>query len=141
MTLERAKAITLGCIILPDMILNWFLGIMLLIFPRFVDDLIGTAPILPSLIYQAMGILFLVFAAWQVWILRCNDIYEAGLIYAALMAEIPVIALTIALVFWDAPIYPLVRVLLWVGNIYMLFLGAWYFFLAYWISKRRAQIA
>lgn len=141
MSVERAKEFTIHRIIFPDMVLNWVLGIVLLVFPSQIDDLAGTGPILPKSAYLVMAVLFLVFAAWQVWIIRRDDIREPGLVYAALMAEGPVVALTMALLFWNLPLYPVVRVLLWVGNIYMLFLGAWYFTLAYWISKQRTQTA
>lgn len=137
MNVERAREFTLRRIILPDMVLNWFLGIVLIAIPGVVDDLIGSAPILPPLIYRIMGGMFLAFAAWQTWVLRRNTIAEPGLILAGLLAEGPVIALTVALIFWEVPVYLIPKILLWIGNIYMLFLGAWYFTLAYWISKQR----
>jgi hypothetical protein len=141
MNVERAKDFTIHRIIFPDMVLNWFLGIVLLLVPKWIDDVVGTGPVLPIPAYYVMAVLFLVFAAWQVWIIRRNDIREPGLIYAALMAEGPVVVLTMALLLWNLPLYPVVRVLLWIGNIYMLFLGAWYFTLAYLINRRRATAA
>src|SRR5206468_8848035 len=101
MNVEKAKDFTIHRIIFPDMVLNWFLGIVLLIFPKLVDDLAGTGPILPVWAYYVMAVLFLIFAAWQVWTIRRNDIREPGLVYAALMAEGPVVVLAMALLFWN----------------------------------------
>jgi hypothetical protein len=140
MNVERAREFTLRRIIFPDMALNYFLAAVLLAIPGVIDDIIGSAPILPPLIYRIMGLMFLGFAAWQTWVVRRNIIAEPGLIFAGLLAEGPVIALTLALLFWNVPIYPIPRILLWIGNIYMLFLGAWYFALAYWISKQRKEL-
>lgn len=140
MNVQRARELTLRRIIFPDMILNWFLGVVLLAIPGIVDDFMGTAPILPSIAYRIMGFMFIGFAAWQVWVLRRDTLAEPGLIFAGLLAEGPVILLTIALLFWDMPLHPLARILLWIGNIYMFFLGAWYFTLAYWINKQRNQM-
>lgn len=135
MTLERAHTLTVRRIILPDMILNWFLGAVLLIVPRMVDSVLGTASLLPLVAYQAMGVLFLVFAAWQLAVVRKGSATPTGLIFAAFMAEVPVLGLMAALVFGNFPLLAVWRVVLWIGNIYMLFLGAWYFALARWLAK------
>ncbi len=135
MTLERAHNLTVRRIILPDMVLNWFLGAVLLFVPRTVDSLLGTASLLPAIAYQGMGVLFLVFAAWQLTVVRRGAATPAGLVFAALMAEVPVLALTAALVFGNFPLLGVWRVVLWIGDIYMLFLGTWYLALARWLAK------
>ena len=140
MTLEQAKYFTLHRIIFGDMLLNWFLGVILLLAPRFVDRLIGSSPMLPDWIYRVIGIGFIGFAAWQTWIVRKDEINPPGLIFAALLAEGPVVLLTAALVSRNFPLYLLPKILLWIGNIYMLVLGVWYFYLARWMSARSATV-
>lgn len=137
MQIERARWLTVHRIILGDMLLNWLLGAALLAFPQGVDRLIGQAPVLPVPVYRLLGAAFVLFAAWQTWVVRQGKIGPAGLIFAALMALIPFVLLTIALVFVDLPLRPLWRIILWAGNIYMFGLGSWYLTLAR-IQARRA---
>ncbi|HEC23211.1 MAG TPA: hypothetical protein ENI95_09875 [Chloroflexi bacterium] len=135
MTLKSAWRFTLHRLFFGDMLLNWFLGGLLTFFPSPVDRLMGQAPLLTMGIYRLIGVGFLAFAAWQTWCIARQRLGPAGLVFAALMAEGPVVLLTIALVFMDFPLRPVARVALWVGDVYMLFLGAWYLFLARWLAK------
>jgi hypothetical protein len=93
---------------------------------------------LPDWVYRVIGIGFIGFAAWQTWIVRKDEINPPSLIFAALLAEGPVVLLTAALVFGNFPLYLLPKILLWIGNIYMLVLGVWYFYLARWVVARSA---
>ena len=129
---RRARNFTLNRLFLGDMLLNWFLGIVLIAFPTFVDRLVGAAgtPIVPLMVYRAIGTIFLLFATWQTVVIARQKLGLAALVFACLMAEVPVVLLTIALVYMDLPLRPVWRAILWVGNGYMLFLGAWYLFLA-----------
>jgi hypothetical protein len=138
MTLEQAKDFTLHRIIFGDMLLNWLLGVILLLVPGLADQLIGRSPMLPDWVYRVIGIGFIGFAAWQTWIVRKDEINPPSLIFAALLAEGPVVLLTAALVFGNFPLYLLPKILLWIGNIYMLVLGVWYFYLARWVVARSA---
>jgi hypothetical protein len=130
MTAERAKTFTLKRLIFGDMLLNWFLGILLTLFPLPVDGILGRTSLMPPIIYRVIGLGFLLFAAWQTWVVIQGDVKPGGLIFAALMAEIPVVLLTIALLFMDFELRPGWRIALWVGNVYMLLLGVWYVFVA-----------
>jgi hypothetical protein len=141
MTIEQATDFTIKVIVRADMILNWFLGVILIMFPAQVDAIIGQRTVLPESLYRVMGTLFLVFAAWQAWKVVTRTIRPKGLVFAALMAEIPVVILTVALVAMHLPLEPFWRVVLWIGDIYMLLLGAWYFYLARWqtlVARRTA---
>lgn len=133
MTADRATRLTLGYLFPGDAVLNWFLGFTLVFFPSGVDGLLGQRPLAPELVYQVIGGGFLLFAAWQTVIVIRRQIGPPGLVFAALMAEIPVILLTIVLVFMNLDFFPVWRVILWIGNSYMLLLGVWYIFLARWM--------
>jgi hypothetical protein len=99
MEAKQAHWFTVHRIILGDMILNWFLGVVLLVLPEEVDRVIGQAQIMPSALYRIIGVCFALFAAWQTWIVRREHIGAPGLIAAALLALIPLVMLTVALVF------------------------------------------
>lgn len=141
MTVETARTFTLKRLVLGDMLLNWFLGAVLALAPRLVDNVLGYAPLLSTLIYRVIGIGFLGFAAWQTWIVIRQDIRPGDLVFAGLMAEGPVILLTIALLFLPLALRPGWRIVLWAGDVYMLLLGVWYIFLARWLLKSESRHA
>ncbi len=127
---EAAREFTLKRLLLGDMLLNWGLGAVLAFSPASVDRLITYARVVPLAIYRIVGVVFLAFAAWQTAIELRRRLSPAALLFAALMAEAPVVLLTVVLVFMDVPLRAGWRIVLWVGNVYMLFLGAWYIFVA-----------
>lgn len=128
---RRAHDFTLNQLFLGDTILNWVLGVVLTFFPRGVDRVLSTAPpMLPAIVYTAIGIGFFFYAAWQTVILVRQQMGPPALIFAAVLALIPFLGLTAALVFMGLPLKTGFRILLWVGNIYMLLLGIWYLYLA-----------
>ncbi len=136
MKVEQAKTFTLKQLIFGDMLLNWFLGIIFALFPLPADRVLGYAPLLPPMIYRVIGLGFLLFAAWQTWVVIQGNVKSGGLIFAALMAEIPVVMLTIALLFMDFKLRPGWRIVLWIGNVYMLLLGVWYVFVARMLNSQ-----
>lgn len=137
--IERAHAYTLERIVFGDMLLNWFLGGVMLLFPGAVDRLLAAAtPMLPPAVYRVLGLGFLLFAAWQTWVVVRQTLGPRQLVFAGILAEIPFLALTVALVFLNFDLKPFWRIVLWVGNIYMLLLGGWYFFLAARVGGGRA---
>ena len=138
MTDERLKKATLR-IIFGDMLLNWTLGVLLTFLPGFAESIVGTAPMLPVAVWRAIGVIFLLFAAWQTWVVQRWDIGPDGLWFACWMAWIPVILLAIALLYLDFPLRSAARIALWGGTIYMFFLGGWYAFGARRLARASAQ--
>jgi hypothetical protein len=126
---ERRKNLALR-IIFGDMLLNWTLGALLTLLPRFAESIAGTEPMLPVAVWRAIGVGFLLFAAWQTWVVQRWDIGPDGLWFAGWMAWIPAVLLTIALLYMGFPLRDGARVALWVGDIYMFLLGGWYAFVA-----------
>jgi hypothetical protein len=130
MQVAQAKAFTRR-IVFGDMLLNWFLGAVLTFLPGTVDQILGSAPLLPPVAYRVIGILFLAFAAWQTWAYTKElATRPVSLAFAAILALVPVVLLTIALLFIELPLRTGWRIALWVGDAYMLFLTAWYLTLA-----------
>jgi hypothetical protein len=130
MTVNEAMSITLRYVFSGDATLNWLLGFALVFFPSTLDGLLGRRRLAPELLYQVVGGGFLLFAVWQTVVVIRRRIGPPGLAFAALMAEIPVVLLAVALVFMNLDLLPVWRVVLWIGNGYMLLLGVWYMFLA-----------
>lgn len=140
---RRAYDFTLNRLFAGDTILNWFLGALMTFFPRFVDRvLIKDPPMLPAVFYIVVGIIFLAFAAWQSFIVAIQKrLGPPALIFAAVMALVPVVLLTAALVFLALPLKPFWRAVLWVGDVYMLFLGAWYLYLAHRLNQEPSVLS
>ena len=126
---RRAHAVTVNQVFLGDTILNWFLGGALTFFPGFVDRTLrkaGSPQMLPNLLYMAIGLGFLGYSAWQTLVLARQRMGAPALVFAALMALVPFVALTLALAVLSLPLKQGWRVVLWVGNTYMGLLGLWY---------------
>jgi hypothetical protein len=135
MNLKPAYNFTLKRLIFGDMILNWFLGLILTLLPGLADRVLGQANVLPFIVYRIIGIIFLAFAAWQTSLVMRGQLRPFDLFFAAALAEIPVVLLTIALLYMKLPLRPGARIVLWIGDIYMLFLGGWYIFVASWLIR------
>lgn len=127
---NRLARFTLRRVLLGDMLLNWLLTGLLILTPATVDGLLGETALAPLWVYQSVGAAFALFAAWQLTDQLRGRVGAGGLIFAAALAEGPVVPLTAALVFAPLALRPAARAVLWVGNIYMLFLGVWYLFVA-----------
>ena len=128
---QAAHRFTLRQLFLGDTLLNWFLTAVLIAVPRTVDHVLGSAPVMPPIVYRAIGAAFLLYAAWQTVILvRKGHMDPADYAFASGMALVPVVLLTAALLFLPVPLRAVWRIVLWVGDVYMLFLGAWYIYLA-----------
>ena len=134
-TVARWKRLTVNRVIFGDMLLNWTLGAIFTFLPGLAELALGKGPLMPPAVWRVIGIIFLVFAGWQTWIVLHRDIGPGGLIVSCIMAWAPVLLLTAALVFGEFPLRFAARIGLWVGDIYMLFLGAWYLFLARSLSQ------
>lgn len=135
--LKMKKTLTL---IKYDMYLNFFLAILLSMYPSRVQFLLLEESVFPELMYVVFGLGFLVFALWQNKVfIKDMRMLRKDLIIAAWMAWIPVILLTIALVDLNLPIRNIGLGLLWIGNIYMLWLGFHYVSIAYKTKNKRGE--
>lgn len=135
MNVRAAHQFTLNRIVFGDMLLNWFLGVVLTLLPALADSILGRSLLIPLWLYRLLGLGFLIFAAWQTFHVVRRQLGPGALVFAAWAAEIPVVMLTVALVFLDLPLRTGARIALWVGDLYMLVLGAWYFYLARHLSR------
>lgn len=128
---RRAHNFTLNRLFAGDMLLNWFLGVVMTFFPRWVDGILAVSPpLLPSIVYRGLGVGFLLFAAWQTYEIVRQRLGPPQLVIAAVLALVPFVGLAVGLVVLGAKVEPLWRGLLWLGDLYMLALGLWYLALA-----------
>jgi hypothetical protein len=134
---EKAHRFTVRRIFFGDTVLNWFLGALMTFLPGLADRVLrsGAGPLLPPGVYRVIGVIFLLFAAWQTAVLVRGRMGAPALWFAAFMADAPVVLLTAALVYLNLPLRPGWRIVLWVGDVYMFLLGLWYVYLAAAIRK------
>ncbi|MBN2422925.1 hypothetical protein JXB41_06885 [Candidatus Woesearchaeota archaeon] len=116
-------------IIVLDNLINWFIGIALLFFTRFSRGLLSENMFFPMIFWKGLGLVFLVFAAWQDYTIA-KGISKTDYRFASVMAILPVIGLSYALLFMDLGLFYYTEIALWLGNIYMAVLGAWYWFVS-----------
>jgi len=116
-------------LIFADMALNFTLGLVFTFFYLRTERLISSQTLFPPIVWCALGIGLLLFATWQANIVKRQNLESKDLVFAALMSYIPMALLAVGLLI-DSHLYPLAKLLLWAGVIYMLFLGCWYLFLS-----------
>lgn len=121
-------------VLVADMVLNWILGFVLTLLPRRFEKIMSTSQLLPLWGWWVIGIGFLLFAAWQVGVIRRGQIRPKELVFAGVMAWIPMLLVIIVLLL-DLPLRQWVRAVLWLANGYMFMLGGLYLFLFHRISK------
>lgn len=131
MTKTNRKELTLK-IIQYDSYLNWFLGIFFIANPNLLLSYFSPYLQLPFSFWLLLGVGFILFAFWQTFfIIRPNKINSTQLQAAAALAWLPVLALTFFLALIPYVFYPNALLLLWIANIYMLLLGAWYLYVSF----------
>ncbi|MFV1917034.1 MAG: hypothetical protein ACC618_00890 [Patescibacteria group bacterium] len=123
---KRIKEITLQ-VIKADMIINWLLALMFIFFPRFFQRLIAEGDIFQIWLWRLIGITLIIFAGWQVKIIKRGKTTQGELGFLVLATFTPA-ALLAAGLFMDFPLYHSSRLLLWVADFYMLSLGAFYLY-------------
>lgn len=107
-----------------DTLLNFVISIWLIFFP--VDVLLmHSPPVIPAWIYHGIGIGYLGFAIWQA--INWNKTTSpATLRFAFWMVVLPVLFMGWALISFHQELKPLVRILLWIAELYMIVLSGWY---------------
>jgi hypothetical protein len=118
-----------------DTYVNWGLGILFIFFFRYVESFISDRKILPDYFWIITGMGLLLFGVWQTYILIKRMFTPNVRLFSCILAWLPSIALTYALLFMGFPIKPLSGVLIWTGNIYMFSLGVLYL-----ISRYKSKI-
>jgi hypothetical protein len=109
-----------------DTLVNWALGMLFLFFSRQVESFISDQQILPGWFWMIAGAGLLLFGFWQTYIVATAAFTPIARLFSCVLAWLPFVALTIALLCMGFPVRPLARVLIWTGNIYMFTLGVLY---------------
>ena len=109
-----------------DAVVNVIIGVLFIAIPGLIDDLLGSAPLIPFVIWRIIGASFILFAIWEGIVVRRPPLSTASLAFASMMALVPVVLLTIALLFGGFPLLLFGRIILWSGDLAMLLLGSYY---------------
>ena len=122
-----AQKITI-LIVWIDLVINYTLGLFLLFLPYAFDRMIGSLPVLSPFLYQVIGGGLIVFAGWQSYMVSKKLLFTIQYLWTAItLAILPVIILTTALLFGDFSIKTTWMIIIWLGDLYMVLLTAWYF--------------
>jgi len=118
------KSSILRKIFIADMYLNFGIAIFLTLFPVKFQSLIVFIPEFPNYVIMAVGIGQGLFASWQAY--ASKKMSKNDYKFASIMALWPFAALTIILIVYNSVIYLIPKIVMWIGNIYMLILGIEY---------------
>ena len=132
MTRDKASQLTFS-IIRGDNVVNWALGTSLILVPDFFNRIFFGHEVLSHWIYIVVGLGLVWFAAWQVeTFLKPQKLEVTTLRFSAIMAWLPVLALSAALLGLGRRMLVLSQVVLWIADLYMLLLGGWY----WWVGEQ-----
>jgi uncharacterized membrane protein YuzA (DUF378 family) len=127
----RSRKITWQ-IIDTDNVINWVLGISLILVPDFFNKLLFGHEVISHWIYIVLGISSIWFAIWQLDnFIKNRQLTVQALRFSALLSWVTVAMLLVTLLSSLSGRMLLVsRVLLWVINVSILVLGGWYWWMA-----------
>lgn len=111
-------------IFLADTILNWLVGLALLLIP-FDSLIMLNPPVIAGWVYRLIGLGYLGFALWQT-INQKNSTAPKVLLFAFWMVVLPTLFMAWALIAFHHQLHPIARILLWIGELYMFILCGWY---------------
>ena len=127
----RSRRLTLQ-LIRADNVVNWVLGISLILVPDFFNRILFGHEVISHWIYIAVGVGLIWFASWQVEnFLKKEKLEITTLRFSALLAWVPALVLTLFLLSsLGSRVLLITIILLWLIDIYMLVLGGWYWWMA-----------
>ncbi|MBU0578471.1 hypothetical protein KKE34_03880 [Patescibacteria group bacterium] len=137
MNIKKATKFT-GQIIHIDNVINWVLGISLILVPDFFNRLLFGHEVISHWIYIVIGAGLVWFASWQRENFLKKDQLETplevpALRFSAILSWLSVLVLTLILLSGlGARILLFSKILLWIVDVSMLVLGGWY----WWVAKR-----
>lgn len=133
MNLKNYKKITWQ-IIDNDNVINWVLGISLILVPDFFNRLIFGHEVISHWIYILMGLGCLWFAIWQLDnFIKNRQLTEQALRFSAFLDWLWVLLLSFALLSsLGGRMLLISRILLWVINLSLLARGGWF----WWVSAQ-----
>ena len=126
-SLKQIKIFT-KVIVFIDIVINIATGILLLVMPISFDLYLFQQQIIAPWIYRLIAIGFVFFAGWQLLcFIQPGGFTVWNLRFAALLAWLPIVALTMGLLSNIGDhLLALPKLFLWLANIYMLLLGGLY---------------
>jgi len=123
-------------VIIADLIINIGAGTLCTFLPCQLNILLFSNQVIPWWVISFIGAGFYLFAAWQfLCFLKKGGFTAENFRFAALLAWIPFVGLTAGL-FSDLgdKLLNLLKILLWLANVYMLLLGG-----LYWVTYTKLR--
>lgn len=139
MKAEQLNALAVR-ILRGDANVNVILGVIFIAIPDTIEDVLASAPLIPFIIWRVIGVIFILYAVWEVIVVRRPPLSASSLAFASMMALVPVVLLTTALLFGDFALRPLGYILLWIGDAVMLLLGSYYAQVMWRMRRERDRI-
>jgi len=115
-----------------DNVINWVLGISLILVPDFFNRIFFGHEVLSHWIYIVIGVGLIWFAAWQTDnFLKRKKLARETLRFAAALSWLSAIVLTFVLISsLQARVILFSKIILWLADVYMLLLGGWWWWMA-----------
>ena len=131
--LARSKKLTFQ-IIRTDNVINWVLGVSLILVPDLFNRILFGHEVISHWIYIVIGLGLICFAAWQVEnFLKKEKLEITTLRFAAVLAWMTALGLALFLFSsLGSRVLFLTTIFLWLANVCMLALGGWY----WWMAER-----
>jgi len=131
--LARSKKLTFQ-IIRTDNVINWVLGVALILVPDLFNRILFGHEVISHWIYIVIGLGLIWFASWQVEnFLKKEKLEITTLRFAAILAWLPILGLALFLFSsLGSRVLFLTTIFLWLANVCMLVLGGWY----WWMAER-----
>ena len=119
-------------IIDTDNVINWVLGISLILVPDFFNRLLFGHEVISHWIYIAMGLGFIWFAIWQLDnFIKKRQLTVPALRFSALISWTVALLLLGALVSsLGARLLLISKILMWILEVVLLVLGGWFWWMA-----------
>ncbi len=112
-----------------DAILNIAVGFIFLFLSEKVEGLLFNGSMLPHYVWIILGAGLLYFAYWQIRIMIKSKAGRTALVFALGAAWVPALLVTVLLIVPLLPVSAGGRLILWIGNCYLILLGGYYFLL------------
>lgn len=127
----RSRELTFQ-LIRADNVLDWVIGISLIIVPDFFNKFLFGQEVISHWIYIILGVSFIWFASWQAEnFLKEGKLKVTTLRFSAVVVWVSVLALTLFLLSsLGSKVLLFTSIFLWIVDVFMLVLGGWYWWMA-----------
>ncbi|WP_455383361.1 hypothetical protein, partial [Salinispira pacifica] len=122
----RALIESTRTLLLPfDAGITWLVAVATLLFPSWVDRLIGFGTIFSPAGYRIIGVIGIAAAAWQTWVIAARAFRPATAAVGSVAGAAAAAAISFGLAMYHSPLRPGFRVIFWVVAVFLLLQSVW----------------